>query len=139
MELHIISCSKDKTWDDPTVRARFVAAEQAYLGPEITAWLSDPRVHTSRWLILSARYGFISPDQPIENYDVTFDDEATGPVTLETLARQVRCQQRWADQVPLRQFRRIVVHGTSTYVEAVRAAFASLGAEVVPAETAGKD
>ena len=112
-------------------RSRFVPAKQAYLGDAITSWLTDPRASKERWLILSARYGFIDPDQPIENYDVTFSDASTGPITDDALAAQVRCQVRWRDAVPLKQFSRVVVHGHHNYVERVRSAFSALGARVL--------
>src|SRR5205814_1690627 len=66
--LHVIECSKRKIWDLGTPStSRFVPAKQAYLGDAIRSWLGDPRASNERWLILSARYGFIDPDQPIEN------------------------------------------------------------------------
>jgi uncharacterized protein DUF6884 len=109
--LHIIECSKRKIWDRGVPSTpRFVPAKQAYLGSAITSWLADPRASNERWLILSARYGFIDPDQPVENYDVTFKLLSTGPITDDALAAQVRCQVRWADAVPIRQFTRVIVH-----------------------------
>lgn len=43
-----------------------------------------------RWLILSARYGFIAPDFTIpESYDTTFKRPDDDTVTVETLERQV--------------------------------------------------
>jgi hypothetical protein len=130
--LHIIECSKKKIWGvgGPTT-PRFVPAKQAYLGEAITSWLADPRSSKERWLILSARYGFIDPDQPIENYDVTFRLLSTGPITDDALAAQVRCQVRWADAVPIGQFSRVVVHGHNDYFDRVRLAFSTIGAQVV--------
>jgi N-glycosylase/DNA lyase len=130
--LHIIECSKRKIWDLAAASTpRFVPAKQAYLGDSIRSWLADPRASTERWLILSARYGFIDPDQPIENYDVTFKLPSTGPIPNDALAAQVRYQVRWADAVPIRQFNRVVVHGHRDYFDRVRAAFSFVGAQVV--------
>jgi N-glycosylase/DNA lyase len=129
--LHIIECSKQKIWDPASPSTpRFVPATQAYVGDAIRSWLADPRSATERWLILSARYGFIDPDQPIENYDVTFKNPLTGPITEDALSAQVRYQVRWIDSVPIRQFRRIVVHGHKDYFERVRATFGAFGAHV---------
>jgi hypothetical protein len=129
--LHIIECSKRKVWDMAVPTPRFLPARQAYLGDAIRSWLADPRASTERWLILSARYGFIDPDQPIENYDVTFKLPSTGPIPDDALAAQVRYQVRWADAVPIRQFSRVVVHGHRDYFDRVRAAFSPVGAQVV--------
>lgn len=129
--LHIIECSKRKVWDLAASTPRFVPARQAYLGDAIRSWLADPRASTERWLILSARYGFIDPDQPVENYDVTFKLPSTGPIPDDALAAQVCYQVRWADAVPIRQFRRVVVHGHRDYFDRVRAAFGPVGAQVV--------
>jgi N-glycosylase/DNA lyase len=129
--LHIIECSKRKVWDMAVPTPRFVPARQAYLGDAIRSWLADPRASTERWLILSARYGFIDPDQPVENYDVTFKLPSTGPIPDDALAAQVRYQVRWADAVPIRQFSTVVVHGHRDYFDRVRAAFGPVGAHVV--------
>ena len=141
--LHIIECSKRKVWDLAASTPRFVPARQAYLGDAIRSWLADPRASTERWLILSARYGFIDPDQPVENYDVTFKLPSTGPIPDDALAAQVRYQVRWADAVPIRQFSRVVVHGHRDYFDRVRAAFSPIGAQVVSdggqVESAGND
>lgn len=130
--LHIVECSKRKIWDQGMVSTpRFVPARQAYLGDAMMAWLADPRASKERWLVLSARYGFIDPDQPIENYDVTFKDSKTGPITVDALAAQVRYQVRWADRVPFGHFSRVVVHGHKDYLDRVRAAFSATGTQVV--------
>lgn len=110
---------------------RFVPAKDAYLGDAMRDWRADPRSATERWLVLSARYGFIDPDQPIENYDVTFKDPSTGPISVDTLAAQVQHQVRWADGVPIRQFGKVVVHGHKDYSDRVRAAFTPVDARVV--------
>ncbi|MGE0816172.1 MAG: N-glycosylase/DNA lyase [Vicinamibacterales bacterium] len=135
-ELHIIECSRSKIWSESNDAPRFVPAREAYLGDAMKAWLRDPRSATHRWLVLSARYGFIDPDQPVEHYNVTFGDVRTGPVSMETLTAQVRQQCRWQDSIPLRRFSRVVVHGHANYIRAVRAAFRGLDAQVVEAGSA---
>jgi len=128
--LDVVTCTKEKIWDREPEAPRFVPAKDAYRGEEMLSWLASGMVNRVRWLILSARYGFIEPEQPISNYDVTFSDADTGPVTTSTLVAQVAHQVRWADAVPLRQFRRVKVLGSQTYVDKVRAAFEPLGAVV---------
>jgi hypothetical protein len=116
--------------DDTDTTPRFVPARDAYRGKAISSWLQDSRAETERWLILSARYGFIDPDQPIENYDVTFSRPATGPITVDALTAQVEHQVLWPDARPIRQFSRVIVHGGDAYFERVRLAFSGVGAQV---------
>ena len=108
--LHIISCSRQKAWDDPRIVAAYLPAEEAYRGAEITAWRQELESRNARWLILSAKYGFIEPDHPIGPYNVTFKDSTSGPISDATLRAQVEHQVRWTDRLPLRAFRRVVVH-----------------------------
>lgn len=128
-ELHVVECSKSKIWDQNTDAPRFVPARDAYQGEAIRNWRADTRSSTDRWLVLSARYGFIDADQPIENYDVTFSNTGTGPITKDALRAQVLGQTRWSDKMPIGRFRRVVVHGGEHYVKNVRAAF--VDAEIV--------
>ena len=122
--LYVVSCSRRKIWDDdPTVHEPFLPARVAYTGQAITSWLRQPESQTARWLILSAKYGFIEPDHPINNYDVTFNDPGTGPVTLDALRAQIEYQVRWADRIPLRSFSQIIVYGSASYESVCRRAF----------------
>ncbi len=84
--LFVVSCTRRKIWDlTPSVGA-FVAAKDAYVGETMKSWLaSDLCRQEPRWIILSAKYGFIEPDHPVADYDVTFTDDTTGPISLESL------------------------------------------------------
>ncbi len=46
------------------------------------------------WIILSAKYGFIEPEHPIHSYNVAFDYEETGPISILSLIRQATHQKR---------------------------------------------
>lgn len=128
--LYVVCCSKEKIWDTEPGAARFVPARSAYVGAFIKNWLRSTRADTCRWLILSARYGFIDPDQPVCNYDVTFSDQATGPITDSALVAQAAHQRRWPDDRPLSQFKVVRVFGSRDYLARVRTAFEPLGAVV---------
>jgi N-glycosylase/DNA lyase len=132
--LHIISCSKRKAWDNPSVTDRYLPATKAYQGDEIADWLRQPESTSNRWLILSAKYGFIEPDHPISCYNVTFNDARTGPITNDALRSQVEHQTRWEDRIPLRRFSRVVVHGTRPYLQRTASAFARTGSTVESAD-----
>lgn len=121
--LHVISCSRTKVWSTDGAKDRFVAAGKAYRGADMLEWLDAPESRTARWLVLSAKYGFIEPDHPVSDYDVTFKDASTGPIPYEALRAQVRGQVRWADKIRLDGFTDVVVHGGADYVAACRVAF----------------
>jgi hypothetical protein len=93
--LFIVSCTGDKIWQENPNADRYVPAKDAYTGETVRSWLANPLSSEKRWLILSAKYGFIEPDHPICDYNVTFNDEKTGPVSDETLRNQVLYQYRW--------------------------------------------
>jgi len=70
-----------------------------------------------RWIILSAKYGFVEPDFLIPgNYNVSFNLKSSGPVSIEELQTQV-------EKMGLREFDRVVVLGGKEYVKRVVSAF----------------
>jgi hypothetical protein len=80
---------------------------------------------SDRWVILSAKYGFIDPDFIIpSNYDVTFGDPSTNPVATEDLVRQ-------AKDMALDRFNKVVVLGNRDYSDRVRATLTGVGCEIV--------
>ncbi len=131
--LHIVSCTAHKIWRDDPDAPSYVAAKEAYRGRTMRDWLASKESHAGvRWLVLSAKYGFIEPDHPIADYNVTFDDPDTGPISSASLRAQVLGQARWPDKMPLRRFRTVLVHGSATYLHAAEEAFMGV-AEVVRA------
>jgi len=108
----------------------YVPAREAYRGDDFVWWCSIASRVRCRWLILSAKYGFIEPDHPISNYDVTFSDPHTGPISDESLIHQVKYQTRWEDNIPLKSFKKVFVFGLDIYYFKVKLAFSSVGAEV---------
>lgn len=69
-----------------------------------------------RWLILSAKYGFLDPETKIRNYDVSFLDPRTHPIGIGKLRMQVKRKR-------LARYRDVVVLGGSTYAAIVHKAF----------------
>ncbi len=114
--LVVISCGSKKVWDKaPQVGP--TPAKDAYVGPffglnrEYAAKFSD------KWVILSAKYGFLDPDFVIEgNYDVTFSRLGTGPISSDQLRRQV-------EEKGLDGFSQVVVLGGMEYGTRVTRAF----------------
>ncbi|MHA1723081.1 MAG: DUF6884 domain-containing protein [Candidatus Baldrarchaeia archaeon] len=128
--LFVVSCTKRKIWDENPEAPEYVSAKDAYVGDTFKEWLTI-KPSFGRWIILSAKYGFIEPEHPISRYNVTFDDEATGPISEASLVNQVLFQNRWKDGKRLRDFNMIVVFGSETYYNKVCKAFSQTRAQVL--------
>ncbi len=119
----IVPCGQSKVWDDDPHRGPTPACE-AYIGAPFKVNRAYAERRGDRWVILSAKYGFIPPDFLLPGpYDVTFKRRATGPVGLTTLVEQVREQF-------LHEFARIVGLGGKEYRAAVEESFAPFGSTV---------
>lgn len=122
MLLVVVPCGGLKIWQRrPDVGP--APAASAYVGPLFKINKEFAERFADRWVILSAKYGFIEPDFVIpEDYDVTFKKPATGPISTARLKEQVR-------EKGLYKFSRVIALGGKDYVSRVRAAFAGTGAE----------
>ena len=131
--LYVVTCTKRKIWQIDDSVAPYFPAQEAYRGDQVREWMASPRRAAAKyWLFLSAKYGFIEPEHPIGNYDVTFSVPASGPISDDYLKAQVMCQKRWNESVALRDFRTIYVWASEIYEEKTRIAFAGIkGAEVI--------
>jgi len=135
--LIIVACSKRKIWDIDKSAPEFVSARMAYQGDDFLRflrWAEDSGLEQKgfRWLILSAKYGYIEPWHPICNYNVTFNDETTGPISDETLYRQVTYQTRWGG-IPLRSFRTVICVGSEIYFNKAKNSFREARSNIIHA------
>jgi len=132
--LAVVCCTKKKIWDEDLTAPRYVPAQFAYRGPGFKQWMSEDRYRAKakcqdfRWIILSAKYGFIEPWHPIEKYDVTFKDTASGPISKQSLEQQVAGQTRiWEDsrEIKLSSFKTVVYYENcgDDYIERIKQAF----------------
>lgn len=134
--LFVVACTKTKTWNMDRNAPIFVPAQFAYIGPsflKFLEWKGKVAAESRKeiwWLILSAKYGFIEPWHPISYYDVTFDNEASGPISNETLYRQVMSQTRFSG-IPLKNFKTVICWGSKTYADKVRDSFKDTGATII--------
>jgi hypothetical protein len=110
-ELCIIPCGKRKIWDKnpeagPT-KARYV-----YIGNYASKCREyAEKFYTGSWCILSAKYGFLFPDDIIPGpYNVTFNDKKTNPVTIEELREQIKSKR-------LDSYDKYIVIGGKNYVD----------------------
>jgi len=117
--LIVISCGKRKIWDEnPT--ASPTKAQDAYTGTPFKVNKEYAEKFSGKWVILSAKYGFLEPDFVIpENYNVTFKDLSTNPISISQLRNQVK-------QKRLDAFDTVIVLGGRDYAQAVSKAFSGL-------------
>jgi len=122
--LVVVPCGGSKIWQRQPDAGPTPAAS-AYVGPLFKVNKEFAERFADRWVILSAKYGFIEPEFIIpEDYDVTFKKPGTSPISMARLKEQVR-------EKGLHRFTRVIALGGKDYVSRVRAAFAETGAEVM--------
>ena len=90
--LVIVGCGKAKVWDRAD-RLGKVRAKDAYVGSLFKSQRRFAEQRAAKWLILSAKYGLLHPEQPIANYNVTFGSR--GAISAERVQKQWR--QRLSD------------------------------------------
>lgn len=121
--LIVVPCGRSKIWDrNPEQGPTF--AKDAYTGVPFKINREYAEHFADHWVILSARYGFISPDWPIPGpYEVTFKKKSTGPIEVEQLRIQVRDQE-------LDRFSTVIGLGGREYRDALTGTFAGSDCEV---------
>jgi hypothetical protein len=78
-----------------------------------------------QWRILSAKYGFLVPDQPIARYNVTFKDKQSSQrIAVEALREQIAVQG--LDRFPF-----VVGLGGADYRAVIQAAFAPTSVRLI--------
>ena len=121
--LVVIPCGGIKIWDKVST-AGPTEARLAYKGSPFVVNLEYAEKFADQWVILSAKYGFIDGDFVIpENYNVTFIDPETDPISIARLREQV--QERLTD------FDCVVALGSTKYADIVTTAFEDTGIQVI--------
>ena len=107
--LCIASCGKSKIWEK-LPQAGPTPAKNVYVGPFSGACgRYAEKFHSGSWCILSAKYGFVFPDEPIpESYNVSFNNRRSNPISAAELCKQ-------AQEKGLLEYDRIVVMGGANY------------------------
>lgn len=114
--LVIVPCTKTKIWQKQNTFRR-VQAQFVYTGTPYNLNCQFAKRFGDQWCILSAKYGFLHPEDEIEGpYDVTFLDPNTHPIEIDKLKYQVR-------QMSLNTFGEVIVLGGRIYEERTRDAF----------------
>ena len=110
-ELCVVPCGSKKVWDkDPN--AGPTKARDVYIGPFAGKCKEYAmKFYPTSWCILSAKYGFLSPDDIVPGpYNVSFNNKRTNPITTEELRIQ-------AIQKGLDRYDQIIVLGGKNYTK----------------------
>lgn len=115
--LYVAPCGKAKVWDSEPCRGPTPAGE-AYTGTFAGAAAKYARASGAPWVILSAKYGFLRPTDPVPGpYDTTFLKPSADTVQVATLREQIAVLE-------LAQFSEVVILGGSAYAKRVKEALA---------------
>jgi len=121
--LIIVPCGKRKVWDKFQNKGR-VYAKDAYISPYFKLCRKYAEKFADKWVVLSAKYGFIEPDFTIpKNYDVSFNNSRNKVVSIQKLKEQ-------AKKLRFRDYQSVVVLGGKEYVEVVQKALEGLGIQI---------
>lgn len=113
--LYILPCTKTKIWDTVPQTLKWQLACDAYQGQlfiKARKFINSQKTSTPSYLILSTKYGFIYPNQSIQNYNETFNSKKPNFVFL---SKQIR-EYGLKPQV-------VIILGGSVYVNVVRKVF----------------
>lgn len=114
--LVIVPCGQAKIWDR-NKKAGPTQAKNAYTGSPFKVNRAYAERFANKWIVLSAKYGFIEPDFRIPGpYNVTFKRQSSGPIAAGDLREQIRKQK-------LDRFCEVIVLGGKEYRQAVADAF----------------
>ena len=122
-KLVIVPCGSSKVWDKnpsagPTI------AKDAYTGSPFKLNRQYAERLGDRWVILSAKYGFIDPSFVLlEPYEVTFKRKSSGRISFDILREQVGMQS-------LVEFDIVIGLGGKEYREAITVAFEGVAVEL---------
>ena len=125
--LAVVPCGKAKIWDRKP-KAGETEAKDAYVGAPFRVNRKFVEKVADRWVILSAKYGFIDPNFVIPgNYNVSFKDPSTDPIDAEILEEQLK-------EKNLSGYDFVVALGGKDYASIVKEVFQSVSRVVAPAE-----
>jgi hypothetical protein len=122
MEAIIIPSTRQKIWDT-SYSAGPTQARDAYTGSAFARWRAFAEDSGFPWFILSTKYGFLTPDQPIANYSVTISEAESDPAFVALLREQVKVNG-------LDRYRRVSVVDWERFQALVRRALGQAATEV---------
>lgn len=111
-----VPCGPSKIWDRHPDRGP-ARVDEAYIGAPFRLNRAYAERFGDAWVVLSAKYGFMSPDDTIPGpYEVTFKRPSTNPLGPDRLRLQI-------GMLDLERFQLVVVLGGHQYREVVEKAW----------------
>ena len=125
--LVVVPCGSSKIWSK-FPKSKATRADEVYIGPPFKVNRAFAQKFADKWVILSAKYGFISPSFVIpENYDVSFNAPATKPISLGELKVQAKGKG-------LENYDVVIALGGKNYTEIVKEVFMGCAKVITLAE-----
>ncbi|NLE24799.1 MAG: hypothetical protein GX625_05560 [Clostridiaceae bacterium] len=111
--LCIVPCGKRKIWDK-VPGAGPQEAKDVYIGPYSSKCIKYAQIfYPKSWLILSAKYGFLLPNDIVPGtYNTTFKEKKTRPISNHDLLKQIQDKG-------LNKYDQIIILGGKTYTERI--------------------
>ena len=116
-EICIVPCGSKKIWDKNS-KAGPTKAREVYIGPFAKKCREyAEKFYSSSWCILSAKYGFLFPDDIISRpYNVSFNKPTKDAVSIEELKKQIPKKK-------MKGYMKVVILGGKNYVNILKQVF----------------
>ena len=113
----IVPCGSQKIWDK-NPKAGPTKAREVYIGPFAKKCRRyAEKFHTGSWCILSAKYGFLFPNDIVSGpYNVSFNKPTQDTITSEELKKQ-------ASKKKMREYKKVVILGGKNYANIIKQIF----------------
>jgi len=124
----VVPCGQAKIWrKEPTHGP--AKARNAYVSSPFRVNKIFAEKFADKWIILSAKYGFIDPDFTIpEDYDVTFTRSSTNPITVNDVKGQLK------NRIDLHGYDAVIALGGQDYTDIVKQVFMGSSKVLLPTE-----
>jgi len=118
--LCIATCGAKKIWSIDPHAPKHVPAKDAYVGPLSKKTIEYAKTfHPENYVILSAKYGFLLPDEKISDYDAYCNKNPI--ITISELKKQAA--EKVVNGTVLKDYDEIIVIGGSCYCNWVKEVF----------------
>jgi len=123
----VVPCGQAKIWKKEPTHGP-AKAKNAYIGAPFIVNKAFAEKFANKWVVLSAKYGFIDPDFIIPNdYNVTFKKPSTNPISVDALSKQMK-------QMNLDSYDFVIALGGEDYSNIVKKVFKKSSKVIAPTE-----
>jgi len=125
--LVVVPCGQAKVWKKEPNHGP-AKAKNAYTGAPFKVNKAFAEKFADKWIILSAKYGFIDPEFIIpKDYNVTFKRPSTDPINTDDLLKQLK-------QKNLNSYDIVIALGGEDYSSIVKKVFKNISKVIAPTE-----